>query len=63
MSDGNINRSLLPHTPFKSGLNAGKTKIRMEALDAFTRFIEEWHKDWTEEQRTDAINNFRKEII
>ena len=33
MSDGNFNRSLLPHTPYHSGLQAGKAMARMQARD------------------------------
>ena len=35
MSDGNFNRSLLPHTPFQSGLQAGRSQGRMHAINAF----------------------------
>ena len=31
MSDGNFNRSLLPHTPYHSGLQAGKAMARMQS--------------------------------
>lgn len=29
MSDGNFNRSLLPHTPYHSGLQAGKAMAQI----------------------------------
>lgn len=35
MSDGNFNRSLLPHTPYHSGLQAGKAMARMQAIETF----------------------------
>ena len=35
MSDGNFNRSLLPHTPYHSGLQTGKSIARMQAIKAF----------------------------
>lgn len=35
MSDGNFNRALLPHTPYASGLKAGKQIAKMKALELF----------------------------
>ena len=37
MSDGNFNRSLLPHTPYHSGLQAGKAMARMQAIPTLQR--------------------------
>lgn len=39
MSDGNFNRSLLPHTPYHSGLQTGKSMARMKAVEAFRLFL------------------------
>ena len=39
MSDGNFNRALLPHTPYASGLKAGKAMARMRAIEAFTEWL------------------------
>lgn len=39
MSDGNFNRSLLPHTPYHSGLQTGKAMTKMKAAEAFREFI------------------------
>lgn len=39
MSDGNFNRSLLPHTPYHSGLQAGKAMARMQAVKAFKNYL------------------------
>lgn len=41
MSDGNFNRSLLPHTPYHSGLQTGKAKARMKAVEAFREILGE----------------------
>ncbi len=39
MADGNYNRSLLPHTPYESGLRMGRAIARRQALEAFRRYI------------------------
>lgn len=35
MSDGNFNRALLPHTPYASGMKAGKQIAKMKATELF----------------------------
>ncbi len=39
MSDGNFNRSLLPHTPYHSGLQTGKAMAKMKATEVFRKFL------------------------
>ena len=51
MSDGNFNRSLLPHTPYHSGLQAGKAMARMQAIETFKCYLATLHPDFTEEER------------
>lgn len=41
MSDGNFNRSLLPHTPLESGLKMGKAMARKAALETFREYLEQ----------------------
>ena len=56
MSDGNFNRSLLPHTPYHSGLQAGKAMARMQAIETFKCYLATLHPDFTEEEpRTNRI--------
>lgn len=45
MSDGNFNRALLPHTPYASGLKAGKAMARMRAVEVFTEWLREMHPE------------------
>lgn len=40
MSDGNFNRALLPHTPYASGLKAGKQIMKMKATELFKEQIQ-----------------------
>lgn len=42
MSDGNFNRALLPHTPYGSGLKAGRAQQRMAAIEAFKAWLKEY---------------------
>ena len=60
MSDGNFNRSLLPHTPYLSGLNAGKAMERQYALEAFKSYLQATRPDMTEEDIKLETERFRK---
>ena len=60
MSDGNFNRSLLPHTPYHSGLQAGKAMARMQAIETFKCYLATPHPDFTEEERIEHSEIFKK---
>ena len=60
MSDGNFNRALLPHTPYASGLKAGKSMMKMKAIEAFARWIGERSPELSAEQRHEQQEEFRK---
>ena len=60
MSDGNFNRSLLPHTPFQSGLQAGKSMGRMHALEAFRDYLMRFHPDLDDNGVLERIERFRQ---
>ena len=60
MSDGNFNRALLPHTPYASGLKAGKTMTRHKALEAFSAWIAEAFPAQTTDERSARIEEFRR---
>ena len=60
MSDGNFNRALLPHTPFQSGLKAGKSMGRMQALEAFREYLQHFHPDLDESHFVEHIDRFRQ---
>ncbi|MBQ8051179.1 MAG: hypothetical protein IJ197_06340 [Bacteroidaceae bacterium] len=60
MSDGNFNRSLLPHTPFQSGLQAGKSMGRMHALEAFRDYLMRFHPDLDDNGVLEQIERFRQ---
>ncbi|MCD8302684.1 MAG: hypothetical protein LUC44_06665 [Prevotellaceae bacterium] len=50
MSDGNFNRSLLPHTPYQSGVTMGKSIARQKALEAFRVYLSETQPLLSEEE-------------
>lgn len=60
MSDGNFNRSLLPHTPYQSGLQAGKSMGRMHAIEAFKDFLTKCYPELTDNQFAEHIDRFRR---
>lgn len=60
MSDGNFNRALLPHTPYQSGLQAGKSMGRMHALDAFRDYLQSHHPTLAPEERERHVEDFRR---
>ncbi|MBP3566521.1 MAG: hypothetical protein IKA86_05215 [Paraprevotella sp.] len=60
MSDGNFNRSLLPHTPYHSGLQAGKSMARMKAIEAFKCYLTDTHPSLSEEELKTEIERFKK---
>lgn len=62
MSDGNFNRSLLPHTPYQSGLQAGKSMTRMHALNVFRNILQEHFPSLSEDQLTNLTNQFRTSL-
>lgn len=51
MSDGNFNRALLPHTPYASGLKAGKAMARMWAMEAFEEWLQTERPEQSDEER------------
>ena len=59
MSDGNFNRALLPHTPYASGLKAGKSMARMKAMEAFAEWLEESRPQLTADEKKAEREAFR----
>lgn len=60
MSDGNFNRSLLPHNPYHSGLQAGKAMARMKAIEAFKAYLLMTDPDMDEQGLTDELERYKK---
>lgn len=62
MSDGNFNRALLPHTPYASGLKAGKAMARMWALEAFEEWLQSAYPDLTAEEYHRQVEDFARRL-
>ena len=62
MSDGNFNRALLPHTPYQSGLKAGKSMARMFAIEVFRDYVRQLLPTATESEITRHVDNFRQQL-
>lgn len=60
MSDGNFNRQLLPHTPYHSGLQVGRSQMRQRAVDALRSLLES--SSLPEEERKDILNQFASKL-
>ena len=60
MSDGNFNRALLPHTPYQSGLKAGKSMARMNALEAFKDYLRENRPEADDAYISEQAERFRQ---
>lgn len=62
MSDGNFNRSLLPHTPYHSGLATGRMQMRIKAEEALKDILNESFPEITLEQREKIVDDFREKM-
>lgn len=60
MSDGNFNRALLPHTPFQSGMKAGKAMSAMHAIEAFKDYLTKFRPDLDDDHFREQLENFRR---
>ena len=60
MSDGNFNRALLPHTPYSSGLKAGKALMRMWAIESFEEWFQTEHPTQSSEERRQQSEAFSR---
>ena len=62
MSDGNINRQLLPHTPFHSGLAIGRMQMKTRSEKAFREILDTHFSDLTPEERQNIITEFTQKL-
>lgn len=58
MSDGNFNRALLPHTPYASGMKAGKQIAKMHAVELLRDLLREYLPDLSSEQSHQICQDF-----
>ena len=62
MSDGNINRQLLPHTPFHSGLSTGRMQMKVRAEAAFRDILENHFPTLTPQDKELLLVEFLNKI-
>ncbi len=62
MSDGNLNRALLPKSELSAGLKAGKAQMRAKAEQAFKEIIDSHFPEATQEQKDAAFDVFKKRL-
>ena len=60
MSDGNFNRSLLPHTPYHSGLQTGKSIAKMKAVEAFRVYIAQESPTLSSQEIENKVLKFKR---
>ena len=51
MSDGNINRALLPSTPYRSGVKMGRQQAKAKAREALNHALESAQPALSEDQK------------
>lgn len=62
MSDGNFNRALLPHTPYASGMKAGKQIGKMRAVALYKQSIQQLCPHLSEQELKQATAHFEHEL-
>ena len=62
MSDGNFNRSMLPSNSYQSGVRAGRSQMRIKAIQLVVELLK---KEWVnidEGERTQFLQLFRQRL-
>ncbi|MGN1256027.1 MAG: hypothetical protein ACI4UA_02560 [Bacteroidaceae bacterium] len=63
MSDGNFNRSLLPSTPYRSGIKMGQQQLRIKAESVLHEILKEKFPTMTDEELHEFVSEFHKRIL
>lgn len=62
MSDGNFNRSLLPHGGYQSGVRAGRAAERTRAAEIFNALLTEEMPRLAPEERAELVSKFKERL-
>lgn len=62
MSDGNINRQLLPHTPFHSGLATGRMQMKTRSEVALREILAKYLPDLSCEETQNIVKEFTQKL-
>ena len=62
MSDGNFNRSLLPHGGYQSGVRAGRAAERTRAVEVLGTLLAEEMPHLAEDDRVELVRKFKERL-
>ncbi len=62
MSDGNFNRSMLPSNSYQSGVRAGRSQMRIKAIQLVEELLQEELATIDEEKRVELLQLFRQRL-
>lgn len=62
MSDGNFNRSMLPSNFYQSGVRAGRSQMRIKAIQLVEELLQEELATIDEEKRAQLLQLFRQRL-
>ena len=62
MSDGNFNRSMLPSNSYQSGVRAGRSQMRIKAIQLLEALLQEELATSDEAKRAELLLLFRQRL-
>ena len=62
MSDGNFNRSMLPSNSYQSGVRAGRSQMRIKAIQLLEALLQEELATIDEAKRAEFLLLFRQRL-
>ena len=62
MSDGNFNRSMLPSNSYQSGVRAGRSQMRIKAIQLVEELLQEELATIDEDKRVELLQLFRQRL-
>lgn len=62
MSDGNFNRSMLPSNSYQSGVRAGRSQMRIKAIQLVEELLQDELATIDEEKRAQLLQLFRQRL-
>lgn len=62
MSDGNFNRSMLPSNSYQSGVRAGRSQMRIKAIQLVEELLQGELATIDEEKRAQLLQLFRQRL-
>lgn len=62
MSDGNFNRSMLPSNSYQSGVRAGRSQMRIKAIQLVEELLQEELATIDDEKRAQLLQLFRQRL-